>query len=227
MNPRNTAALLGAARFRADRGEIDEEYRLLRAAFEADADDRFIVARFHTFLVDKLGDYGQAFAFAEAAVASNAGDGDAWWRRGHVQTQLGEHREALQSYERAATLMPRTAELHHHIGSALAELGRDEEAFAAYGQAVALDPRRPQPHLGLAVLHGKSRRWSAAIQEFETVARLGGGVPTSLCELYFESGRLAAAAVCATAVLTQDPDNVQMLALMEHVRGAVTASITR
>jgi hypothetical protein len=92
---------------------------------------------------------------------------------------------------------------------------------------VALDPHRPEPHLGLAMLHGKSRRWSAAIQEFETVARLGGGVPVGLCELYFESGRLAAAALCATALLTQDPDNVQMLALMENVRGAVTASIIR
>jgi hypothetical protein len=92
---------------------------------------------------------------------------------------------------------------------------------------MALDPRRPQPHLGLAVLHGKTRRWTEAIREFETVARLGGGVQVRLCELYFETGRVAAAAVCATAVLTADPDNVQMLALMENVRGAVTASIAR
>jgi tetratricopeptide (TPR) repeat protein len=227
VNPRNTAALLGAARFRAERGEIDEEYRLLRAAFESDSTDRLIVAGFHGFLVDKLGDYGQALGFAEAAVASNAGDGEAWWRRGRVQTQVGDHGEALGSYQRAAALLPRTAELHEHIGSAFAELGRDEEAFAAYGQAVALDPRRPQPHHSLAMLHAKRRRWKEAIHEFETVARLGGGVPVGLCELYFESGRVAAAAVCATALLTQDPDNVQMLALMENVRGAVTASITR
>lgn len=227
VNPYNTAALLGAARFRADRGEMEEEYRLLRAAVEADGNDRFVVARFHGFLTDKLGDYAQALAFAEAAVASNPGDGDAWWRRGTVQTQIGEHRDALQSYQRAATLMPRTAELHEHIGAALAELGREDEAFAAYGQAIALEPDRPQPHLGLAVLHHKSRRWTAAIQEFETAARLGIRVPVGLCELYVETRRLAAATVCATAVLTQDPDNAQMLAVMEHVRGAVTASITR
>ena len=223
----NTAALLGAARFRAHRGEIDEEYRLLRAAFEADNNDRFVAARFHGFLVDKLGDYAQALAFAEGAVASNPNDGDAWSRRGHVQTQLGDHREALHSYQRAAALMPRTAEIHDHIGSALAELGRDEDAFAAYGQAIALDPGRPQPHLGLAVLHRKSRRWTEAIQESETAARLAGHVPVGLCELYFETHRLTAATLCATAVLTQDPDNAQMLAVMEHVRGAVTASITR
>jgi tetratricopeptide (TPR) repeat protein len=227
VNPFNTAALLGAARFHADRGETEEEYRLLRAAVEADSNDRLVVARFHGFLTDKLGDYAQALAFAEAAVASNPGDGDAWWRRGTVQTQIGEHREALDSYRRAAALMPRTAALYEHIGAAFAELGREDEAFAAYGQAIALDPDRPQPHLGLAVLHHKSRRWTAAIQEFETAARLGIGVPVGLCELYVETRRLAAATVCATAVLTQDPDNTQMLAVMEHVRGAVTASIAR
>jgi tetratricopeptide (TPR) repeat protein len=227
VNPHNTAALLGAARFRDNRGESDEVHRLLRAAFEADGGDRFIVALFHGFLVDRLGDYGEALVFAEAAVLSNPGDGDAWWRRAHVQTQLGDHDEALHSYRRAAALMPPTAELQEHIGSALAALGRDADAFAAYGQAVALDPRRPQPHYNLAVLHHKARRWPAAIQELETVAALGGGLPVGLCEIYFETGRLAAATVCATRVLTADPDNAQGLVLMEHVRGAATASITR
>ena len=227
VNPHNTAALLGAARFRDNRGESDEVYRLLRAAFEAGGDDPLIVALFHGFLVDRLGDYGQALVFAEAAVASNPGDGDAWWRRAHVQTQLGDHREALHSYQRAAALMPPTAKLQDHIGSALAALGRDEEAFAAYGQAVALDPRRPQPHYNLAVLHHKARRWPEAIHELETVSALGGGLAVGLCELYFEIGRLAAATLCATRVLTADPDNVQGLALMEHVRGAATASIAR
>jgi len=54
----------------------------------------------------------------------------------------------------------------------------------------------------------------------ETVARLGGGLAVGLCELYWETGRRQAAALCATAILTADPDNVQGLALMEHVRGA-------
>jgi tetratricopeptide (TPR) repeat protein len=53
-NPRNTAALLGAARFRENRGELDEAYRLIRAAFEANPDDRFVVAVLHEFLVEKL-----------------------------------------------------------------------------------------------------------------------------------------------------------------------------
>jgi tetratricopeptide (TPR) repeat protein len=219
-NPRNTAALLGAARFRENRGELDEEYRLIRAAFEAARDDRFVVATLHGFLVDKLGDYRQALALAEAAVAADPRDAEAWWRRAHVQSQLGDHLEALQSYQRAAALMPRSAELAENVGNMLAELGRDEEAFRAYREAVALDPLRPQPHLGLGILYGKTRRWSEATQELETVVRLGGGLPVGLCELYWETGRRQAAESCATAVLTADPDNMQGLSLMERVRGA-------
>ena len=70
MNPR-TRSLLGAARFREDRGEIDEEYRLLRQR-SSRRRRPFIVARFHAFLVDKLGDYGQALAFARRGGGPNA-----------------------------------------------------------------------------------------------------------------------------------------------------------
>jgi tetratricopeptide (TPR) repeat protein len=220
INPGNTAALLGSARYRANRGELAEEYRLMRAAFDADRDDPFVIATFHGFLVDKLGDYRQALTLAEAAIAHNARDAEAWWRSGHVHTQLGDHRRALHSYQQAAALAPRTAELEENIGNVLIELGRDEEAFAAYRRAISLDPLRPQPHFGLGVLYGKARRWNEAIQELEIVARLGGGLAVGLCEMYLETGRPDDAARCVTAVLTADPENTQGLALLEHVRGA-------
>jgi tetratricopeptide (TPR) repeat protein len=224
INPRNTAALLWAARYHANRGEIAEEYRLIRAALEAARDDPFVVASLHSFLVDKAGDYGEALALAETAVAVNPRDAEAWWRRGHVQALLGQHHLALESYQQAVTLAPHTAELEENIGNILAELARDEEALAAYQRAGVLNPLRPQPHLGLGRLYGRTRRWSEAIQEYETAARLGGGLNVDLCQLYWETGRLGDTARCVTAVLTVDPDNVLGLALMEHVRGARQAA---
>jgi len=219
-NPRNTGALLAAARLREDRGELDEAYRLVRAALGAGRDDPFVMAAVHAFLMDRLGDYPQALALADAALSANPQDAEAWWRRGYVQTQLGNHREALASYQHAAALIPLTAELAVNIAIALAELGDTKAAFAAYRQAIALDPSAPQPHLGLGILHGKDRHWNEAIAEFETAARLGGGLPVGLCELYLETGRHDAAARCATAILTVDPDNFQGRAVMEHARGA-------
>jgi len=227
VNPRNTAALLGAARYRANRGEVAEEYRLTRAAFEADPNEPFVVETLHELLVGKLGDYRQALAMAEAAVAHNARDAEAWWRLGQVQARLGDHRKALQGYQQAAALAPRTAELEGGIGDALFEVGRDGEALAAYRRAVALDPLRSHPHGGLGRLHGRARRWNEAIQEYEVVAMLGGGVAVGLCEMYWEAGRRNEVATCVTAVLARDPDNHQGLALLEHVRGAQRSASTQ
>jgi tetratricopeptide (TPR) repeat protein len=220
VNPRNTAALLGAARHHSDRGETAEEYRLIRAAFEAEPEDPFVVWAFHRLLVEKLGDYRQALALAEAAAAGNARDGEAWWRLGHVHAYIGDQRQALRAYERAVALLPRSPVLQSNLGDALAQLGRDDEAFTAYQRSVALDPFRAQPHLGLGALHGKAQRWQRAIEEYEAAASLSGGVAVGLCELYWQTGRQEAAAGCVTTVLTRDPDDLQGLALLEHVRGA-------
>jgi tetratricopeptide (TPR) repeat protein len=223
VNPRNTAALLDAARYRANRGEVAEEYRLTRAALDADPDDPFIVATLHRLLVQKLGDYRQALALAEGAVARTPRDASAWLRQGQVRAQLGDYREALQSYQQAAALAPRTAELEDRTGDALWRLGRDAEALAAYQRAVALDPLRPGPHHGLGALHGKARRWNDAIREAEMGYTLGGREITQvvgLCGLYVEAGRKTEADACLARVLMRDPASAQALAMQEQVRGA-------
>jgi tetratricopeptide (TPR) repeat protein len=223
VNPRNTAALLGQARYRAKRGELAEEYRLTRAAFEADPDDPFVAEAFHGVLMQKLGDYRQALAVAEAAVARSPRNAEALWRLGHVQAQVGELRPALASYQQAAQLTPRTAELENSIAQVLRLLGRDDEALAGYRRALALDPLRPQPHYGLGALHGKARRWDEAMREYEMGYALGGrdvAQVVSLCEVYWETGRKGDASSCVSDVLTRDPANVQGQALRELLHGA-------
>ena len=221
VNPRNTAALLGAAGYRAARGEVAEEYRLTRAAHEADPDDPFVATAFYHLLVVKLGDHRQAQAMAEAAVARNPRDGDAWSRLGRVQSQLGDPRRGLQSLQQAVALGRRTAELEDGMAVALVGLGRDEEALAAYRRAVALDPLRPQPHYGLAVLHGRARRLSEAIQEYEMGHALGGrdaAHAAALCDLYREAGRSQDATACAASTLARSPDRISAFDFRQYVR---------
>ena len=222
VNPRNTAALLDAARYRAKRLEVAEEYRLTRAAYDADPDDSFVAASLHRLLVQKLGDYRQALTHAEAAVARHPRDAEAWLRRGQVQAHLGEHPAALQSYQQAAALAPRTAELEERTGHVLWQLGRDVEAFAAYQRAVALDPLRPGPHHGLGALHARARRWNDAIREAEMGYTLGGreiAQIVGLCGLYVETARKGEATTCLAEALGRDPDNAPALAMQERVRG--------
>ena len=219
VNPRNTAALLAAARYRGRRDDLAEEYRLTRAAFEADPADPFVFASLQSLLVDRLGDYREALALAEAAVAFDARNAEAWWRRGRVQMHLGDLRQALHSYQQAALLGPRTAELEDSIGRVLSRLGRDAEAAAAYQRAVALDPLRAGPHDGLGLLHDRARRRTDAIREYEMALMLGSP-SVGLCELYWETGRRSDVAACVKRVLALDPDNPQGLALLDHLRGA-------
>lgn len=223
VNPRNTAALLGQARYHADRGETAEEYRLTRAAFEADPDDAFVANLFQAILVLKLGDYRQALTAAESAVARTPRNGDAWWRLGRVQVRIGDYRAALQSYQQAAQLGARSAELEDSVAQVLITLGRDAEAQAAYQRAISLDPLRPQPHYGLGALHGKARRWTDALRESEMGWALGGrdvALVVGLCEQYLEVGRKGDATTCVTDVLKRDPDNARGRALRERVREA-------
>jgi len=223
LNPRNPAALLWAARYHAERGEIAEEYRLTRRAFEAAPGEAFVAATFHGLLMQKLGDYQQARAIAEVAVAANRNDGEAWWRLAHVKSQLADHRGALEAYQRAAALLPRVAGVQTDIGHTLVNLDRRADAAAAYERAVALDPRSPEPHYGLGRIHGKARRWTDALREYEIGYALGGrGIEqvVGLCELYWETGHAGRADACLAEVLTRDPDNLRGQALLEHVRAA-------
>jgi tetratricopeptide (TPR) repeat protein len=224
LNPTNTAALLGAARLRADRGELAVEYRLLRAAFQATPDDPLVADRLHFTLTRKLGDYRQALATEQTAVAARPQDARAWWRLGTVQLYLGDAAAALRSFERSAQAGT-LAEAHEGRGHALRQLRRHEEAAAAFERAIRMNPSRPAGYLGLALVHAGERRYGPALEAYERAYHLGARQVeqvVELCSLYFETGRLAPALGCLQDVLTRDPDNVRGRALMEHVRAAAS-----
>jgi len=223
VNPRNTAALLGAARHHADRGDLALEYRLTRTAFGAAPEDAFVAAIFHDLLMRKVGDYRQASSMAEIAVLANPNDAEAWWRFAHVRSYVGDHRGALAAYQRAATLTPRVAALQTSIGYTLVELGRPADAVVAYQRALALDPAASEAHYGLGRIYGKDQRWADALREYEVGYALGGrdiDHVVGLCELYWETGQATRADACLVEVLTRDPDNQRGQALLEHVRAA-------
>jgi tetratricopeptide (TPR) repeat protein len=223
LNPRNTSALLGAARHHADHGDLVEEYTLTKAAFDAAPGDAFVAATFHSLLTQKIGDYRLARSLAEAAVSANPDDAEGWWRLAHVMSYLGDHRGALRAYQRAAVLTPRVAELQTYIGNTLVELGRPADAVVAYKRAMVLDPAGPDPHFGLGRVLGKEQRWADALHEYEVGYALGGrdiDHVVGLCELYWETGQAARADACLVEVLTRDPDSQRGQALLEHVRAA-------
>lgn len=225
INATNTAALLGAARVRADRGEIGDEYRLVRRAFQATPDDVFIVDRLHGLLTQKLGDYAQALAVEQRLVVERPADARAWWRLAAVQLHLGQPEAALESLDRATALTD-SAEAHEARGHALRALQRPADAAAAYRRSIAIDPARPGPYVGLANLLARERRYPEALAAYERAYQLGATDVeqiVELCSLYYETGRVRQALGCLDQALTRAPDNVRGRALLEHVQRAVSA----
>ncbi len=219
-NASNTAALLGAARVHAARGELASEYRLVQAAFRATPDDPFVAARFHDVLTRELGDYEQALAMDETAVAARPDDARAWSRLGRVQSHLGDHEASLRSFGRSVELKE-LAEAREGMGDALRELRRYDEAAAAYERAVKLDAYRPGPFVGLAVLHAREQRYPQALEAYEQARRLGAtqvDQVVELCALYHETGKVSRAMGCLQDVLARDPDNTRGRTLLEQVQ---------
>jgi serine/threonine-protein kinase len=104
---------------------------------------------------------------AAQALALDPAEAEAWMARGYLlffrnARSLEGVREA---FERASTLAPRNAEVHHQFGRVLVGFGTDSLAAAEYQRALALEPERPITlrNLGLLAWHQhdyqRARHW--------------------------------------------------------------------
>jgi tetratricopeptide (TPR) repeat protein len=84
------------------------------------------------------GRYADLQGLAAELVAAHPDSGFAWKALAVSLTMQGK--EALQSLERAASLLPNDADCHSNLGSALRRLGRLPEAAASYRRALAIRP---------------------------------------------------------------------------------------
>jgi tetratricopeptide (TPR) repeat protein len=90
-----------------------------------------------------LGQYVDALATVERAIATDQRYAPGWYGRGVGLDLLGRPEEALAAYEQALACDPEYANAWNGKGNALHGLGRFVEAVAAYDQALAIDPRLP------------------------------------------------------------------------------------
>lgn len=81
-----------------------------------------------------------------------------WNDRGVSLTALNRFAEALECYDKALALEPKSAALHNNRGNALRHLGRAQESAAAYDQAIALDPLYAAPWENKALLYANAQR---------------------------------------------------------------------
>jgi tetratricopeptide (TPR) repeat protein len=219
-DPRHAEAHRWAAAIYGERGDVPNEYRMARGAFLAAPGDSFYLRVYHKVLTEKLGDYRQALAITQQALAT-APNVDVHSQLGYLYGFLGDDERSVTHYRQAAALDPGNPALLEGIGNGLRNLGRTDEAIVAYQRALALAPRRARTYRLLATVYQDRGRWEDAIREYEQARALGereGALVEHLCALYHVTSRFAQAEECFQAVLAADPHNPRALRLLPEIR---------
>jgi tetratricopeptide (TPR) repeat protein len=223
-NPLNPEARRWAATVYADRGDIANQYRMLKIAYEVAPDDAFYADSFTGFLDSKLGDYHQALEVSHRSLARHRDDVRLLARLGRLYTFTGEPARSAEYYSRAISLQPDEASLHGGLGLAFMELGSHAEAMGEFQQAIALDPYHASYHRNLALVYRSARNFPDAIREYERAVTLGEPEVdywADLCQLYYETSAYSRAGDCATAVLRQHSENTMARRTLMLVRNGI------
>jgi Flp pilus assembly protein TadD len=181
-------------------------------------------------------DYPRAVEHLQSSADAHPGDAHVWVALGRSHLALGNAKAALDAFQRARALVPRSPRIAVLVGFAC-ELGRDyERAERVYTEATALAPEDPFAHriLGVRLL-----RWGRAADAVAplavAVARARQDVEArhALAIAFAKSGQLPAAEASYRRAIADAPtqrslwlglgivlvDQGKLVEALEHYRG--------
>lgn len=106
--------------------------------------------------------------------------------------EQGEHAQAVELLQRAASRSPRSAEAWTALGVALYESEKYYEASAAFDRAVRLAPTRYEPMFNLGQVFEATGQYTRAIEAYEAALRLSPDqvqVMENLARTYVQANR--------------------------------------
>ncbi|HWX43941.1 MAG TPA: tetratricopeptide repeat protein [Solirubrobacteraceae bacterium] len=220
LNPANPEALHQLALEYSDRGDLVNEARSYRAAFEAAPDDEYHAqGLFHITL--KLGDYQQALGALRTAVARRPDSALLWGKLGEIEDELGLFPDSVAAHTRAVDLAPKNPNHRIRQGWALLKLERADAALASFREAVALDPYASDAYWGLGAAYSDLERGMEAQAAIErSFALQPPDRPDrvmALCSLYKQARDFPKTHACLQGVLRMDPKNQWALRWMRDV----------
>jgi hypothetical protein len=118
-------------------------------------------------VLNGLGQFHEALAAYDRALALDPGNAQTWHSRGNVLLVLLRFAEAIAAYERAVALAPDFAAAFSNRGVALQNLRRFDEAEQSLLRAIALAPDMAEARVNLALLYLLLGRWQEAWPLFE------------------------------------------------------------
>lgn len=228
IDPRHPEALRWAAKSYSERGDVANEFRMMKAAVETAPSDSFYLAPLFQILTEKLGDFRRAKLVGEQALRAGIRDGELHRRLGYVHYSLGDYETSLAHYERAVALEPARAKSYEGLGWALQALGRTREAIVAFERAVQLAPYRKDAHLALARAYQRAKRHTEAIAAYERGVQLAirrGNANfwdvKDLCGLYQRVGALERAEDCLRRLIAIQPGVPLSHRRLAEIRGSL------
>lgn len=118
------------------------------------------------------GRQANALALCQQAFENSAMAGEAHALAGHCLIALGDKRQAIEAFTRAAQVMPQRGDLHAVLGSLFLGLGEPRLAIQSFGRAIALDGRDWNAWFELGNAHKASGDHKAAIDAFSKAVEI-------------------------------------------------------
>lgn len=107
---------------------------------------------------------------------ANPTDGEGFRMLGWSYTMTGHPEKALEPYQQALKLLPKSALVHSGYGEALVAIAKDvvtPQAKAEFDQAIALDPQEPRARYFLALWQAQHGEERAALDKWIALANSG------------------------------------------------------
>ncbi len=120
----------------------------------------------------------------------------------------GKLREAVQEFERAAHLEPRSVEPEYNLGVALAQLGEFDQAIAHYRKAIAINDLHAGAHNNLGLLESSRGQFAAAKAQLRRAIEISpdyADAQMNLALICLKSGDAAGAISSARHALELQP----------------------
>ncbi|MFQ5561140.1 MAG: tetratricopeptide repeat protein, partial [Nitrospinota bacterium] len=127
---------------------------------------------------------------------------------GEMLLKQKNYEEALEQFEQAKEMRPKSARIHVLLGEAYAKLKKFKSAEKSFEQATETNPRYLKGHTARANFHLKHGNKGAALDSLEQARIISpdnAERQTKIGEIYLEDGKMEKAKSAFSAALEHDP----------------------
>jgi len=117
-----------------------------------------------------------AAAWIKLAEVSKANAPLAWFNAGQIYMQMDKDTDAVNAYQKAATLVPSSPEFLAALGFAQLKAGQNQQAVATLQKAVKMQPASPDLHLILGNAYLAIGDQNRAQEQFFQASKLGQAI---------------------------------------------------